>query len=374
MRVKVVRPIDANVEVIKTKDYSKFLKLELEFNGENVSLIPLFKFAGQKKKLTYKPALIIYHKDLQRSVVLEVFKTFDLKQLLSIGIKGDYFLEGKFPQLESFVHSPDTLDPAFKIKSDEKVNRKFADEVVSFTKTAFELSAENAPEVMEAYTPFLKGLMDYRSAFFHLIEYKEFDQIDFVKLGNAYFLRISYNRQKPFDLIIPLIQGPGRVFKIEFDKKENLGALRNQFYKFSMLHANWFPEGEPASESEVLKPLQVLDFLSEFYIKADKISSDKAQALYGYYYEKSAEILKKDDLVEFQLWKSSVESIFAIMNKMRASMVKLEVPASEIPLETPAEEIVADPRMKLFQNFQDLKDAIENKNKTYFGLEVSETI
>ena len=374
MRVKVVRPIDASVEVNLTKDYSKFLKLSIEFNGENVSLIPLFKFAGQKKKLTYKPALIIYHKDLQRSVVLDVFKTFDFKQLLSIGIKGDFFLEGKFPQVESFVHSPATLDPAFKVKSDEKVNRKFADEVVSFTKKAFELSAENAPEVMESYTPFLKGLMDYRSAFLNLIEYKEFDQIDFVKLGNAYFLRISYNRQKPFDLIVPLIQGPGRIFKIEFDKKENLGALRNQFYKFSMIHANWFPEGELASESEVLKPLQVLDFLSVFYVKADKISSDKAQALYGYYYEKSAEILKKDDLVEFQLWKTSVDSIFAIMNRMRASMVKPEVSASEIPLETPAEEIVADPRMKLFQNFQDLKDAIENKNKTYFGLEVSETI
>ncbi len=375
MRVRVVppavSPTAAAVEIVKIKDHSAFFKMDLEFEEQNISLLPSFEFSGKKTKLSYKPSLVIYHKDLQRSVVLEVFKTFDLKQLLSIGVKGDFFLEGKFPQIETFVHSSEAVDPSFKIKNDEKVNRKFADEVVSFTKTAFELSAENAFEYMQTYTPFLKGLMDYRSSFLSLIEYKSFDQIDFLKLGNAYFLRISYTRQKPFDLIIPLIQGEGRIFKIEFDKKENLGALRNKFYKFSMVNSNWFPEHEANIESETFRPLQVLDFFSKFEMRSDKISSEKAQALYGYYFEKSAEIFKKDDPAEYQLWKKSIEAIFTIMSKVHESVPKLE--ATE-PSETPAPEVQEDPRIKLFQNFSDLKDAVDSKNKTYFGIESTTTI
>jgi pSer/pThr/pTyr-binding forkhead associated (FHA) protein len=375
MRVRVaapaVPPTDIPEVVVKSKDRSEFFKMDLEFEGQNISLFPSFKFSGKKTVLSYKPELIVYHKDLQRSVVLEVFKTFDLKQLLSIGMKGDFFLEGKFPQIETFIHSPDAIDPAFKIKNDEKVNRKFADEVVSFTKTAFELSAENAFDLMQTHTPFLQGLMDYRSSFLSLIEYKTFDQIDFLKLGNAYFLRISYSRQKPFDLIIPLIQGQGRIFKVEFDKKENLSALRNKFYKFSMVNSNWFPVHEAKVESETFRPLQVLDFFSAFKMRTDKISSDNAQALYGYYFEKSAEIFKKDDTAEYQVWKKSIEAIFTIMSKVHESVPKLEaVEASE----TPAVEIVEDPRTKLFQNFSDLKEAVETKNKTYFGIQESTTI
>ena len=37
----------------------------------------------------------------------------------------------------------------------------------------------------------------------------------------------------------------------------------------------------------------------------------------------------------------------------------------------PPVEVPVDPRMKLFQNFQDLRDAVENKNKEYFGVEDS---
>jgi hypothetical protein len=106
-------------------------------------------------------------------------------------------------------------------------------------------------------------------------------------------------------------------------------------------------------------------------MRTDKISSDNAQALYGYYFEKSAEIFKKDDPAEYQVWKKSIEAIFTIMSKVYESVPKLE--AVE-PSETPAVEVVEDPRTKLFQNFSDLKEAVETKNKTYFGIQESTTI
>jgi pSer/pThr/pTyr-binding forkhead associated (FHA) protein len=400
-RVRVVQPTEATAEVVKNKDYSKFLNVEIELDAQKTTLVPFFEFSGEKKKLTYKPGLIIYHKDLQRTVELEVFKTFDFKELLAIGFKGDFFLESKFPQIEGFIHASGLAKTAFKTNSDEKDNRKFADEVVAFTKKSFELDAFNAFEFMQEYTPLIKGVMEYRSSLLALIEYKGFDQIDFLKIGNAYFLRITYTRQKPFDLLIPLIKGEGRVFKVEFDKKENLGVLKNKFYKFTLVETNWFPANEPANE-EALKPLQVMDFFSKLDIKDAKVSADKAQAIYGYYYEKSADILKKDDSAEYEVWKKSVKSIFTIMSIMKdsipAPVVKTEAPVTEpapetvavetapvpagttpkapipveiAPVDTTPVEAVEDPRIKLFQNFQDLKDAVEQKNKEYFGIEAN---
>ena len=142
----------------------------------------------------------------------------------------------------------------------------------------------------------------------------------------------------------------------------------------------------------------MLDFFSKLDIKDAKVSADKAQAIYGYYFEKSADILKRDDPAEFKVWKKSVKSIFTIMSIMKdsipAPVVKTEVPVTEpvaapvavetppvaeapaipveeVPIDTTPAEVVEDPRVKLFQNFQDLKDAVEQKNKEYFGIEAN---
>ena len=384
-RVKVLAPEGAET-VSKSTEFSRYLNFELKYDSQNISLIPMFKFSGQKNKINYRPSFMFYHRDLQRGVHFELLKTFDFKELLSIGMKGDYFLQEKFPEMNSFVNGSDAASASFKKHNDEKANRKFADEAVFFTKLAFGISVDNALDNMQEFTPFLKGLMDYRQSFMALIEYKGLDQIDFIKLGNSYFLRISYNMQKPFDLLIPLIKGEGRIYKVEFDKKDNLGILRNKFYKFTLDDSNWI-DGKPTGiTQDTLNPMQVMDFFAGLNNKSDKISLDRAQALYGYYFEKSADVLRKDDSIENQIWNKSVDNVFTIMERMKetapapvaaAPVETQDTPSEsnpEIPVEQPAPEVEADPRLKLYQNFQDLKNAVDNKNKNFFGISESTSI
>ena len=397
-RVKV-QPVAGQETALKTSEFSRYLNLELKYDSQNLSVIPMFKFSGQKKKINYRPSFVFYHRDLQRSVQFELLKTFDLKELLSIGMKGDYFLQEKFPELNEFVNPSGALGDVFRKNNNEKSNRKFADEAVFFTKLAFGISIDNAIDNMQEFTPFLKGLMDYRSSFLSLLEYKGLDQIDFIKLGNAYFLRVSYNMQKPFDLIIPLIKGEGRIYRVEFDKKENLGVLRNKFYKYTMDDSNWLDGKASAPTQDTLNPMQVMDFFANLNMKAEKMPVDKAQALYGYYFEKSADVIRKDDATESELWKKSVDTVFTIMEKMKDAIPEpapvvaapevaptttepvldtapvaegAEVAPTPGPVPTP--DIQDDPRMKLFQNFQDLKNAVDNKNKEFFGISESTSI
>lgn len=358
VKVKVAETAGATEEVVPLSDLSQTINLEITYDPSELTLIPSFKFQGVKNKLNLKNSLIFYQRDLQRPVELEVFKKFDLKQLLGIGFKGNLFLYEKYPQIYSFVYSNADPNPTYKISSDLKSQIAFSNEFIQFTKTAFSLSGENALDIMQEETLLIKGLVDYKSSFLSLIEYKDFDQIGFIKLGNINFMKISYNKQKPFDLIIPLIKGDGRIFKVSYDKKENLGAVSSKFYKFNLVKSNWLPESTTA-EKETMSALEVFDLFSSENFKSKLTSLDKAQALYAYYYEASGGVLKKADPLEMEIWKSKLENIPKLLEALPGKTLQ---------------EGEEDPKVKLLQNFRDILDALQNNNFEYFGITQTTTV
>jgi len=60
-----------------------------------------------------------------------------------------------------------------------------------------------------------------------------------------------------------------------------------------------------------------------------------------------------------------MDNVFTIMEKLKSL-----VP----PVLDPDAPPVEDPSLKLHQNFKDLKDAVDNKNKEFFGVTTSTTI
>jgi hypothetical protein len=330
---------------------------ELAYDPKELLLIPGFKFFGFKSKLNLKSSLLYYERNLQRAVEFEVFKTFDFKQLLGIGMKGNVLLYDKYPEIYSFVYEAAESNPVFKVKKNEKTESAFASEFIEFTKAAFAIDPSNALDVMKSETFLIKGLVDYKSSFLSLIEYKDFDQIGFIKLGNTVFMRISFMKQKPFDLIVPLLRGEGRVYKVTFDKREDLGTLSSQFYKFNFGESNWQSLVKPA-EGEVMTPLEAFDFFSSGRFREQILTGERAQALYAYYFETSGALLSRNDRTELELWKERIKN-----------MPKL---IEAIPSEVNSEGF--DPKLKLQENFRDLIDALENNNIEYFGLSQTTTL
>ena len=357
MKVRAEVPADGSVsEVTEVKDMSRYFNLELKYDPTKLSVLPSFKFQGIKNKLNLKPGLVFYQKDLLRTVGFEVYKNFDLKELLGIGMKGNVFLYEKYPEIYDFVYASEGANPSFKIRNDVKSQIAFANQFISFTKMAFSLSAHNALEVMESETLLTKGLVDYKASFLSLIEYKDFDQIGFIKIGNIIFMRITFNKQKPFDLIIPLIKGEGRIFKVSYDKRENLNDVSSKFYKFNLDESNWIPDlSNVGNNPIVMTTFQVIDLFAA-NLKEKPITLEKAQALYAYYFETSSAVLARKDSVELDLWKGTVKTTMKLLDAMPA-----KVPAE-------GEE---DPKLKLQQNFRDMSDALENSNFEFFGISQS---
>lgn len=345
-----------NAEVAKSEfepqiDFSETLKFQISYNPADLLILPTMSFRGVKEKLKLSTSLTFYQRDLQRPIEVEVFKTFDFKQLLGIGIKGNYLLFEKYPKIHNFVYESDDKKNLFKKHLDAKSQRGFATEVIKFTKTAFSLNAENALEVIETETPFLKGFIDFKNSFLSLIEYKDFHDISYIKLGNAIFMKISFNKQRPFDLIIPLVMGEGKIFKVNFDKKENIKTVSTKFYKFNLNDTNWIETPKNVNH-ETMSSLNVYDLLSAPKLKTFLQSPDKAQALYAFIFELSSNLLKRGDSVEIQLWKSDLLNLMKLLEVM---------PKGDIP---EGQESSVD---KLLQNVKDVMDAIENSNLEYFG-------
>jgi pSer/pThr/pTyr-binding forkhead associated (FHA) protein len=358
VKVKVAEPTEGAVETSMVSDSSDSLNLELSYDPKELTIIPKFKFQGVKARLNLKSSLLFYQKDLQRTVEMETFKNFDLRQLLGIGMKGNVQLFDKYPEIYNFVFEHTDSHPSFKAAKDAKSQAAFANEFINFTKMAFSISSENALEIMQTDTLLIKGLVDYKSSFLSLIEYKDFDQIGFIKIGNIVFIKIHFNKQKPFDLIIPIIKGNGRIFKINYDSKENLDAVTSKFYKFNLEKSNWLADTKPKT-SDVLSSLGAYDFFSSGRFREKPIDSAVAQSLYAHYFEASGAVLSKADPVELELWKSNIKNLPKL----------LEAIPAKPPIE--GEE---DPRNKLLLNFQDMIDALENNNFEYFGITQTSTI
>jgi hypothetical protein len=371
-RVKVKDEAPVTAEVLKLKERSAQLGFELEYDPAELTLVPQLNSKGQGKKSGFSPSISFYHRDLKRNVQLEVLKKFDLRGLLAIGFRGNFPLYERYPDIYEFVYSEG--DPKFfKRKNDEKSKMAFATQVVSFTKNAFGLTLDNALDFMQTETFLLKGVMDYSSSFLQVLDSKVPDKISFIKIGNSYFLKMAYLQAKPYDLILPLTPSEGRILKVQFDSREQLSALSNKFYKFIMEGSNWYLDDNKTA-SETLSPMEVMDLFSTTLFKFEKIKADKAQALYGYYFEKSLEVLKNDDELEYELWKNSVNDIFLALDKLKAAMPPVETQVEEGTsnevtevTEVPQTEIA--PWLKLHQNFQELKSALENRDKAYFGVE-----
>ncbi len=354
-RIKVRAPVapkgsDQVVSIVT--DQSESLHLKITSRPSEVRIIPSFRFQGVRNKVHLKSGLLFYQEELKAPVELELFKTFDFRQLLGYGIKGNIFLYDRFPEIYNFVYEANTPGSPFKKNINAKAQQKFANEFIEFTKASFSLSLDTLLDFVQTESPLLKNYMDFRSSFFDLIEYKDFTDIGFIKIGDSIFMRVSYKKQKPFDLIIPLQKTQGRIFKVNFAKKEIASLSANKFYKFNLEKSEWLAFDKP-QRGETLTSLQVFDLFSGPEFKTVIFDPATAQALYGYYYETSASILKKNDPVEKDLWKAKVSVMVEILER--------------IPDREQAEGGVS-PKAKLIQNLRDTVDALSNNNIEYFGI------
>ncbi len=347
----VIKEGEVPEEVPVTADSSKVMGMSLKYATKDVTIIPGFKFTGGRKTIQFQGFYTFYLKEFQRPVIFELYKTFDLKELIEMGLKHNFMLFEKFPELYSYTHA--TTDKSFQKNQTKEGQTKFAKEFVDYTRLAFGLTIDNALEVAQTQTFIFKNLVDYKSALLSLLEDKEFNMINLLQVGDTHFLKTNYISGKPYDLIIPLTKGPGKIFKVSFDKREKIKDVTSKMYYFILSESNWLnPTYTPMGEK--MTAFEAHDFLTTLDLKAKTLDEAKLKALYGFYFELSADILKRADAAEYGILKKSVQAVVLILERLVKPQVSPDV---------------LMPGQEILKSFKDLSERVETRNMSFFGLE-----
>lgn len=343
---------EAGVATEKMQSTSgQFFQMTLSYPSEDFSLIPRFNFLGAGSKTKMEPGLSIFEKaNLKTSMNLSLLKTFDLAALIELALRGNPFLQNKFPALYEYAYtSSSAIDAVVKTQDDKKASQ-FENELKDLIQLSFKLNLENSLDIIQTETPILAGLVHFRSSLISLLGGKTFSDAGFIKIGDTIFLKFSSEKIQD-DYLFPL-RPKGRLYEATFngESPQVINNLKNKIYKFALFKSHWGVV-KKAPRGETLSALEVLDAFSVDY-KENRFNMELAQALYGYYFERSGEVLRQDLPEEKKIWAESINSVIQILESMDAST-------------SPEGE---DARTKLLNNFRDLKTAFDNGNESFFGI------
>ncbi len=308
---------------------SRLLGFQVGLTNE-FELFPGFKFEGSERKTTSNFALTIYDQKMEGSSEIELFKSFDIKQLLEIGFKGNPFLKLKFPHIDNFIHQYTPVG----FKRSALDSDSFAKEFIEFHRMAMDMSIESYFDYIDE-VPVVGSLLNYKQSFLSLFEKPEIGSMSFIKIGNIIALKISEPGLRPHDYLIPILP-EGKIFKVSF-KGEIVSGLASRLYRYALYNSNWVKESEANAFDKVLLALQ----------NQKEVDINDAQELYGYYYELAQRVLSKNIDDEYQLLRRSVKSVQLLLDGISKDSEAL---------------------LKLDSNFKDLVDAIEIQNLEYFDL------
>ncbi len=352
---KIVERVTTEGEAIPAEKirsgFSQFFQLALAYPADEFSLIPRFTFVGDGAKTKMEPSLSIFEKkNLKTFVNLSLVKNFDLAALIELALRGNPFLQNRFPTLYEYAYtSASTIDAVVK-PQDEQREIKFEKELMELILLSFKLSLENSLDVIQGETPILAGLVHFRASLLGLLDGRAYTDGGFIKIGDTVFLKFVTDKISE-DYLFPL-RPKGRLYQVKFEGQspQVVNNLKNKIYKFALFRSDWGSSRRP-TRGETLNALEVIDAFTVDY-RENKFAMDLAQALYGYYYERSGEVLGEDIPEEKQIWLNSLTSVIQILETMDAST-------------SPETE---EARSKLLNNFRDLKTAFESGNSSFFGV------
>lgn len=333
---------------------SKVLGIDLDVDETQVFSYVDLRFQTEGKKKVATPVISFYFLGSDREAQLSVDKRFDFQELLSIAIKGNYFLHEKYPEMSKFLYDASNVNKNFSLKMSAREELQFTTEMIDLLKVSFDLSVDNFIETMETHTLMLKSLIEFKSSLLALVP-SQFDRVDLVRFGNQISLRFSYmSGKRPYDLIIPLRKGQGIIYRIAYDKANQLNDLKDSLYKVHLSQIDWkqSKSDEMFSADGAMDTLKIYDFMNSISERKN-LNDDGFRNLYGYYHQLGRLILM-NPTPRPELEVNYSQAIGRVYEALKSY------------IGNPKYDDYQNSLMTLEKSFQDLMSAFKDKNMTYF--------
>lgn len=331
---------------------SEWFRAQFVLPKETWKVLPRFSWTQTGKGRSLTPTLAFYHQK-GTTIPLVLHGTFGWERLLSIGLAHNPMLQSNFPTLWSFVQaSKITGNSSLKFNLSPAQQLTFCAELEELIKVSFKLSLDNYLEHVLTYGPLIKGLIEFRKELELLVGKATDAEWSVARYGKSSMLVYEVSGVKPFDIMLPIELGDGRLFRVNYASiKERSNAVklaRKELWARSL----WVLPQNPMIEGLPL----VIDVIAQT-AAGKKVEESKFEKIYGAYFEAASPLVQ---LAENEFGRKplmqSLKNVIEVLDKL--SKQRKMSPSTHENL------------VKLRDKLLELKGHFEASNHTFFNSEV----
>lgn len=340
-------PVAVTYQVYK----SRWFGLQLELDVVKWIVVPRFSWSQTEKGSVLQPALVFHHEQEAKFPLL-LLKNFDWYALLNLPMSHNPFLQNSFPEIWAYVQSQRLKDVKnIQYRPTEVQKKKFEVELQELVSAAFKLDVENIFEHILVHGPLIKGLIEFRHELLSLLDGSLEGDWKFSLHGKTIVLVREVSGVKPYDLIVPLNQGRGRIFKVGYGsqkEKRNLMKIMSELWD----KVAWQEE----AEGEGVQTPIVIDIISRLAAQGE-IDEASGEKLFEVYFDLASKVvaLPKED-GRNQSIEQSLKSVVEILQRFQ----KIKAETLDVML-----------MEKLLNKLNEVKTNLENRNAPYFAPQLS---
>jgi hypothetical protein len=331
---------------------SEWFRAQFVLPKDSWKVFPRFSWSQSSKGRSLTPTLAFYHHK-GSMIPLVLHATFSWDRLLSLGLAHNPLLQANFPTLWSYVQAQKvTSSSSLRFQLSETQELSFKAELEQFIKVSFELSLDNYLEHLLTHGPLLKGLVDFRKELELLVGKTADAEWSVSRYGKSSMLVYEVPGVKPFDIMLPIESGEGRLFRVNYASSKERASAVKLARKELWGRSRWVAPKNMTVDGLAL----VIDAIAQT-AAGKKIDESNFEKIFGAYFE-TASILVQLPETDFgrKPFVQSLKNIIDVINKI--SKQRRIAPSTKENL------------TKLGTKLDELRGHFEAANLSFFQLDV----
>ncbi|MDC1174827.1 hypothetical protein OAT67_05510 [Bacteriovoracaceae bacterium] len=325
---------NTNFDSFKVYKSERFrLKTFSSLMDKRFALFPDFEIISLENKKRFIPYLSIYDKQNQKIGYFKLRKRILLLDILDRAQVGNPLFKNRYPNLYKVLNK-DRKSYERRIYDGISfkglIPKEVEEEMVELVSASFELGKKSLFRHVIDHGPFIRGYIELRKILKRLVRPGAILDIDFIKMGNHNFLRMTqkFNFESEYikdqiETLIPIGTHNSLVLEFGWDKDLNSALTRNNFRRTFLAQSEWsfdfykffkFPELEAD-----MTVFQVIDKMSKGDLRGDS-KTILEEFLHRFYYDNTRTAFKNKDQVFLQFLSDNLDrlsKVWRIRNKTK---------------------------------------------------------
>lgn len=191
--------------------------------SETWSAVPRFTWTQNGKVRSLTPTLAFYHYN-GTTVPLILHSKFRWDELLKTALSHNPLLQKNFPTLWSVVQAQMIgQQAAIRFNLSENQRAIFKEELQELIRVSFALSLDSVADHVLTHGPLLKGLVAFRKMLMAQVGVVPDAEWALTRFGRSTVLIYEVPGVKPYDILLPLEYGEGRMFRVNYASTKERG-------------------------------------------------------------------------------------------------------------------------------------------------------